>query len=448
MCLRRQLARTPLSLLSHPLAPLVRARVRRYALQTSLEAPATVTSAPLASPATFPRLESSSVDSKFSPSHSRNTMEALTAEFKSLAVTSLADPGQTGVCAFAFHLSGPSSPRSDPYRQTDCPSCADVLSYLTVLAQRPDKGGTLGRPIALVANLYRLKFKKAPSIAHYDVTLTEIRPDDAPPRRSGNGGPPAVNRETSIAIWDALVAMNPDNLGEPLRQAAFDCRKNAFTLGRLNIPDATKTFRVELPAESDTRAPRQFEVKLSLAQFLDLSILDAFCQHKRAANLSDLAATAIMALDVLLRHQMYRKQDYVVGGAGRKFLNKRAATPLGQGGELLAGLFQSVRPTVSGMVVNLDSAYSPYIVTGELLAVCNAIVGRQQMQGGPPQRGGRGSRGGPRGRGGYPAGGRAVPVSAAFSDLELRELRRKLTNSKVRVTHRSVSRLIPRISAR
>ncbi|BGO92079.1 Protein argonaute [Rhodotorula toruloides] len=320
-------------------------------------------------------------------------MEALTAEFKSLAVTSLGDPGQTGV----------------------------------VLAQRPDKGGTLGRPIPLVANLYRLKFKKPPSISHYDVTVTEVRPEDAPPRRSGNGPPPAINRETSIAIWDALVALNPDNLGEPLRQAAFDCRKNAFTLGRLNIPDGTKTYRVELPAESATRAPRQFDVKLSLAQFLDLSILDAFCQHKRAANLSDLAATAIMALD-----------DYVVGGAGRKFLNMRASTPLGQGGELLAGLFQSVRPTVSGMVVNLDSAYSPYIVTGDLLSVCNAIVGRQQTQGGAPQRGGRGGRGGPRGRGGYPAAGRAMPAN--FSDQEIRELKRKLGNSKVRVTHRKDTR--------
>ncbi|GAA6054538.1 hypothetical protein NBRC10513_006076 [Rhodotorula toruloides] len=331
-------------------------------------------------------------------------MEALTAEFKSLAVTSLGDPGQTGV----------------------------------VLAQRPDKGGTLGRPIPLVANLYRLKFKKAPSISHYDITFIEVRPEDAPPRRSGNGPPPTINRETSIAIWDALVAMNPDNLGERLRQAAFDCCKNAFTLGRLNIPDGTKTYRIELPAESATRAPRQFDVKLSLAQFLDLSILDTFCQHKHAANLSDLAATAIMALDVLLRHGMYRKQDYVVGGAGRKFLNKRASTPLGQGGELLAGLFQSVRPTVSGMVVNLDSAYSPYIVTGDLLSVCNAIVGRQQTQGGPPQRGGRGGRGGPRGRGGYPAAGRALPANV--SDQEIRELKRKLGNSKVRVTHRKDTR--------
>ncbi|BGP25278.1 argonaute [Rhodotorula toruloides] len=317
-------------------------------------------------------------------------MEALTAEFKSLAVTSLGDPGQTGVGP------SPSSP------------------------------------------LYRLKFKKPPSIAHYDVTLTEVRAEDAPPRRPGMGPPPAINRETSIAIWDALVVMNPDNLGEPLRQAAFDCRKNAFTLGRLNIPDGTKTYRVVLPAESETRAPRQFDVKLSLAQFLDLSILDAFCQHKRAANLSDLAARAIMALDVLLRHGMYRKQDYVVGGAGRKFLNKRASTPLGQGGELLAGLFQSVRPTVSGMVVNLDSAFSPFIVAGDLLSVCNAIVGRQQTQGGPPQRGGRGGRGGPRGRGGYPAAGRAMPAS--FSDQELRELKRKLGNAKVRVTHRKDTR--------
>ncbi|BGP40812.1 Protein argonaute [Rhodotorula kratochvilovae] len=323
-------------------------------------------------------------------------MQSLVQEFKALAVTSFGDPGDSGV----------------------------------VLAKRPDKGGTLGRQIQLCANVYRIKFRKSASIAHYDVNIVAVRDQ---PAKSGTG----VNRETSIAVWDALVASNPDGLGAQLRSAAYDNRNNAFCLGKLDFPNGVKVFRVSLPAETDARPARVFDVKLQLAQLIDLAILEKFCEHQRAANVSDLAATAIMALDVLLRHGMYRRTEFIPGGGGRKFLSKLQATPLGEGGQLLAGLFQSVRPTTSGIVLNADSAFTPYIITGKLLDVCNAIVGRAQSssQAGRGGRGGfRGGRGG-RGGGGFGGSG-GPPATAPFNEFELHQLKRKLKGAKVRVTHR------------
>ncbi|TKA58520.1 hypothetical protein B0A53_00261 [Rhodotorula sp. CCFEE 5036] len=331
-------------------------------------------------------------------------MEKLTAEFKALAVTSFGDQGSGAVA----------------------------------LAKRPDAGGKVGRPIQLHANLFRLKFKGNPSIAHYDCKITQVRTTGT--KSPASSGP---NRQTSIDVWDALVASNPDGLGDALSKAAFDCRQNAFTLGRLPIDTASKVFRVALPPDTDTRPAREFDVKLTLAQVLDLNVLDAFCGNKRAANLSDLAATAIMALDVLLRHSMFRKTEYTVSGGGRKFLNTKQGVALGEGAQVLAGLFQSVRPTMSGMVVNLDTAHSPYIITGQLLQVCNAMVGREQQAGGfgggrgggrGGARGGRGG-GGPRGGGGFGgAGGR--PASGPFDQREIIHLKRMLRGAKVRVTHR------------
>ncbi|GAA5867311.1 hypothetical protein JCM3774_003541 [Rhodotorula dairenensis] len=328
-------------------------------------------------------------------------MDKLSTEIKALTVTSFGDPGAGAVA----------------------------------LAKCPDAGGKAGRPIQLQANLFRLKFKGNPSIAHYDCKISQVRSTGG---KSPLGGGP--NRQTSIDVWDALVASNPDGLGDVLSKAAFDCRQNAFTLGRLPIDTGSKTFRVSLPADTETRPAREFDVKLTLAQVLDLKVLEAFCGNKRAANLSDLAATAIMALDVLLRHGMFRKTEYVVSGAGRKFLNTRQSVQLGEGAQVLAGLFQSVRPTISGMVVNLDTAYSPYIVTGQLLQVCNALVGREQQAGAGGGRGGgrggaRGGRGGGRGGGGFGgAGGR--PAMGPFDQRELVHLKRMLRGAKVRVTHR------------
>ncbi|CEQ42290.1 SPOSA6832_04106, partial [Sporobolomyces salmonicolor] len=91
-----------------------------------------------------------------------------------------------------------------------------------------------------------------------------------------------------------------------------------------------------------------------------------------------------------------------------------------------------------GIAINLDTAFSPYIVSGNLLHICRVIIGRDQGGGAPAGRGGRGGFRGGRGgaRGGF--GGAGGPVaSGPFSDGELRELKRKLRNSKVRVNHRT-----------
>ncbi|GAA5826421.1 hypothetical protein JCM11251_002359 [Rhodosporidiobolus azoricus] len=335
-------------------------------------------------------------------------MDRLSQDMKALAITSFGEPGQGGV----------------------------------QLAQRPDAGGKLGREIQLCANLYKIKFSESPSIAHYDVTITPVRDKDTA-TRSGGAPPPGggtINREVTNAIWDALVKSNPEGLGAQLNKAGFDCRKNAFSLGKL-FANGSKTFQVELDPETPNRPARRFEVKLQLAQLLDLSILEKFCQHKQAANLADSAATAIMALDVLLRHSNFRQSKFVIGGAGRRFLDTSQSTQLGEGAHVLAGLFQSVRPTTSGMAVNLDTSYSPFIVTGKLRDVCNAIVGRAQAGAAPAGRGGRGGFRGGRGggRGGFGgAGGR--PDAGPYDQRELHELKKKLVGAKVRVTHREDKR--------
>ena len=101
---------------------------------------------------------------------------------------------------------------------------------------------------------------------------------------------------------------------------------------------------------------------------------------------------------------------------------------------------RSVRPTAIGMVLNADTAFSPYVVTGKLLEVANTILGRGSSSSGPAGRGGRGGarggRGGGRGGGGFGGSG-GPPVATPFTDVELHQLERKLKGAKVRVTHRA-----------
>jgi len=98
---------------------------------------------------------------------------------------------------------------------------------------------------------------------------------------------------------------------------------------------------------------------------------------------------------------------------------------------------------MSGVTVNLDTAFSPYLVSGNLLHVCRAILGHDQ--GGAGGGGGRGGRGGARGGRGGMRGGRggggfggapAGPMPTSFTPIEVRELKHKLKTAKVRLTHR------------
>lgn len=268
-------------------------------------------------------------------------MEGIDEAFKAMSMTTLGTPGQGGV--------GESLPSDCSHPLFLPPNPLTLNPLLIVLAKRPDAGGTSGKKLQLLANVYRLRFKKSAEagISHYDVTIKFVPGEREPGAPKAKGGDSAINRETSIAVWDKLVTSDPDGLGKSLLHACFDCKKNAFTLGRLNIPGNVKNFRVVLDPESETRAGREFDVKLQLAQEIDLSILETFTSLRKASNLDDQAATAIMALDVLLRHSSFRKPGVVIGGQGRKFLDVQQATLLGEGAHVLGGLFQYSSPLFS-----------------------------------------------------------------------------------------------------
>lgn len=134
---------------------------------------------------------------------------------------------------------------------------------------------------------------------------------------------------------------------------------------------------------------------------------------------------------VLLRHDPSHRAGIIIAGQGRKFLNTSNGISLPQGAQILRGFFQSIRPSAIGPVLNLDTAASPYIRDGSLLAVCNMIVGRDGGGGGGGGRGRgapRGGRGGGGNQGGHPQG--------AFNEREIRELKSKLKGGRVRVKHR------------
>jgi eukaryotic translation initiation factor 2C len=201
----------------------------------------------------------------------------------------------------------------------------------------------------------------------------------------------------------------------------------------------------EVDEDADhSRRLRTFAVRISYANSIDFNSLMLFIQqHPNAASLVDVTTTAIQSLDILLRHDPARGPGMITKGGGKKFFNTNTENAvgmsLGKGAVVLQGIFQwvysesyschyynvvfkrSMRPTRGGMILNLDSAYSPFIKSGTLVEVLFKIIGRTEDLPTVPTRGGRGGR-----RGGF-GGGRGRGGSNALSDREINDAKKRLS---------------------
>ncbi|KAF9123989.1 hypothetical protein BGW39_008545 [Mortierella sp. 14UC] len=224
---------------------------------------------------------------------------------------------------------------------------------LTDLVKRPNPGRA-GKAIQVRTNFFEVKTLPDINIHHYDVTIT---PDVPPP----------VNRR----IFDQFVLLNSkSDLADA--KPVFDGRKNFFSSKEL--PFDSRTFEVTLPGE---QAPpgkpiKSFRLKVKKAASINLEELARFLKGKAA--MSNNCLTAIMALDVLIHH----KPAMLYTTIGRSFFTPEGKYLLPGGLEAWRGYYQSMRPGVGRMLVNIDISSSAFFQSGSLIElVCKTANVRE-----------------------------------------------------------------------
>ncbi|KAF9438295.1 eukaryotic translation initiation factor 2C, 2 [Entomortierella beljakovae] len=230
---------------------------------------------------------------------------------------------------------------------------------LTEYTRRPEVLGRAGRPISIRANFFEITRLPSINVLHYDVTIT---PDV----------PPSLNRR----VFEHMIRLyGESDLGST--RPVFDGRKNIFS--PRSFPFESKTFDIilpedEIPAHVQTdRKPRSFKAKIKKASEINLEELHLFLDGKTA--MSPNCLTAIMALDVLIRHQ----PSMLYSTVGRSFFTPDDSKPLIGGIEVWHGFYQSARPTIGKMMINLDVAASTYYQSGPLLELAIKILGRTNV---------------------------------------------------------------------
>ncbi|KAJ3509687.1 hypothetical protein NLJ89_g5086 [Agrocybe chaxingu] len=182
------------------------------------------------------------------------------------------------------------------------------------------------------------------------------------------GGLKITNRPDQDSDTNAVV--QPDNLParfnfelfkilqeeEPVifnPKIVYDGRKNAFSPRRLPLGETdSRRFGVSLPqangGNNPTRPPKVYHILLTKVAEIGTTLLQGFVNGQQSH--SEEILTAITALNVVIRMQPNLDHPF----DKRSFFTSQDRRVILGGLELWRGIFQSVRPTLSGLVINID----------------------------------------------------------------------------------------------
>ncbi|KAI0248860.1 Piwi domain-containing protein [Lactifluus subvellereus] len=164
-------------------------------------------------------------------------------------------------------------------------------------------------------------------------------------------------------IIDALQTQVEGRLSA--QPGAYDGRKNLFTSFDLEFESGAREYVVPMGTPSSTgersRGPEEFKVRLTHVASINPELLKRFVRGEQ--NHDDMVLTAIMALNVVIR--MGPSQRYPF--RGRSFFTDRETRDIGGGIVLWRGYFQSVRPAIDRMLVNIDISTGPMYKPGTLI---------------------------------------------------------------------------------
>ncbi|CAG8466663.1 9415_t:CDS:10 [Ambispora leptoticha] len=218
--------------------------------------------------------------------------------------------------------------------------------------------GRLGKPIRIRTNFYPVEMLPTMNIHHYDVSVS---PDVLP----------RINRQVynTFVHVHGVVALGGC-------KPVYDGRKSLFAAKQLPLQDAS-SYTVTLPeddgsdAQRARRPPRNFKITIRKTTQIQMQELEDFL-HGRS-RLTPTCLTAIMALDILIRH----KPAMTYATVGRAFYTPEGSQPLYGGVEVWQGYYQSARPTAGRMMINVDVSATAFYEGGPLVPIVVKILGRR-----------------------------------------------------------------------
>ncbi|KAF8313410.1 Piwi-domain-containing protein [Clavulina sp. PMI_390] len=218
--------------------------------------------------------------------------------------------------------------------------------------------GKAGRPSKIKSNHFLAEIPQD-IIHHYDVV---ILPSD-------KILPPALNLEIIMALQTRVA---PADFDPP---AVYDGRKNIFAPRELPFGDSgMKEFEVSLgdgKPRADGKPPKVYKVRLNKVAEINPETLHRFLAGTQSHDNSVL--TAITALNVIIRMEPTLKWPFNV----RSFFTDQETKDIGMGMILWRGYFQSARPSLGKMLINIDISTGIMFKGGNLIDIALDFFNKQ-----------------------------------------------------------------------
>ncbi|KAJ8481770.1 hypothetical protein ONZ51_g5795 [Trametes cubensis] len=250
----------------------------------------------------------------------------------------------------------PAAGRGAPVARGGLP---DASSHITTVGVKRTGFGTSGRAITVHTNHFEVKIPEG-NIYHYDVILPSEK---------------ALPARLNMEIIARLQTVTAPQVFTP--RAVYDGRKNMFAARELPFgPSKAQEFEVTLvdppsPGElaQGGRPPKAYKVKLKHVATINPEVLSRFLEGKQSHD--NAVLTAITALNVVIRMEPSLKYPFNV----RSFFTDRERKDIGSGIELWRGYFQSVRPAIGRMLINVDISTGAMYKPGPLLRIASEVLG-------------------------------------------------------------------------
>ncbi|KAF8654242.1 hypothetical protein AX16_003763 [Volvariella volvacea WC 439] len=225
-------------------------------------------------------------------------------------------------------------------------------------------------PIRVATNMFQLQWPEDGLVYHYDVMTPVWEVKSAKDRA------PVIARPRAIEVMSRLQLDIEPQLFHP--KGAYDGRKNLYSFRKYDI--STQEFRVPLDNPnirgSARRDPRMVSVKINFVNVISVNNLKSLLSQERRSNQppSSAASTALNMLNVFV--QAAPRMEHPQIHNAKSFFTPRHGVPC-RGFELWRGYFQSVRPSVNKLLVNIDVTVGVVVPACQLEQFMEQSIGRR-----------------------------------------------------------------------
>ncbi|KAG6829528.1 hypothetical protein H0H92_004265 [Tricholoma furcatifolium] len=243
-------------------------------------------------------------------------------------------------------------------------------SHVTTIGVRRPDYGSAGKAFTVLTNNFRVTIPGR-IIVHYDVGMS----------------PETILHQNLGALTSGITSDFSSNLSPRVRQlllntlevtkrTAFDGRKNLFAPNELALGESnSKTFDVSLPSTGQpfpNRPPKVYQVTIKKVNQINLHVLSQYVGGKLSHNEDVL--NAITALNIVIRAEPSQRPRFTFNV--RSFYTDKETKDIGFGVVLWRGFFQSIRPAIGQMVLNVDVSTAAMYKSGPLIQLCLAFFNR------------------------------------------------------------------------